>query len=94
MKKIYLHLTGGLGNQLFEYAAAKNLALNKDAKLIIDTRTGFLLDFRDPTKFSLNKSSLNNVEYKNFCFTFFFTEYLKNFSKINHGLINLLILAF
>ncbi len=81
MKKIYLHLTGGLGNQLFEYAAAKNLALNKDAKLIIDTRTGFLLDFRDPTKFSLNKSSLNNVEYKNFCFTFFFYRIFKKFLK-------------
>ena len=81
MKKIYLYLSGGLGNQLFEYAAAKNLALNNNAKLIIDTKTGFLLDFRDPTKFSLNKSSLNNVEYKNFCFTFFFYRIFKKFLK-------------
>ena len=82
MKKIYLYLSVlQIGNQLFKYAAAKNLALNNNAKLIIElTKINiFLLDFRDPTKFSLNKSSLNNVEYKNFCFTFFFTEYLKNF---------------
>lgn len=81
MKKIYLYLSGGLGNQLFEYAAAKNLALNKGAKLIIDSKTGFLLDFRDPTKFSLNKNSLKNVEYKNFCFTFFFYRIFKKFIK-------------
>lgn len=81
MKKIYLYLSGGLGNQLFEYAAAKNLALNSGARLIIDTSTGFILDFRDPTKFSLNKSSLKNVEYKKFSFTFFFYRILKKFVK-------------
>jgi hypothetical protein len=36
-KKIYLYLSGGLGNQLFQYAAAKNLSIINDADLIIDT---------------------------------------------------------
>jgi hypothetical protein len=36
-KKIYLYLSGGLGNQLFKYAAAKNLSIINDADLIIDT---------------------------------------------------------
>jgi hypothetical protein len=53
-KKIYLHLCGGLGNQLFQYAAARNLAIKNNAKLIIDISTGFILDTRDRRKFSLN----------------------------------------
>ena len=41
-KKIYLYLCGGLGNQLFQYAAAKNIAIINDADLIIDTQCGFI----------------------------------------------------
>ena len=56
-KKIYLYLCGGLGNQLFQYAAAKNIALKNNAKLILDTSTGFICDFRDFWNFSLNKKN-------------------------------------
>ena len=72
MKKIYIYLCGGLGNQLFEYAAAKNLALKNDARLIIDTKTGFITDFRDSTKFSLKKNTLKNVKFMGFNLFFFF----------------------
>jgi hypothetical protein len=63
-KKIYLYLCGGLGNQLFQYAAAKNIALKNNAKLILDTSTGFISDFRDYWNFSLNKKKLKNIKYK------------------------------
>ena len=57
--KIYLYMCGGLGNQLFQYAAAKNLAIKNNAQLIIDTGTGFFTDFRDFWKFSLDKKKNN-----------------------------------
>ena len=40
-------MCGGLGNQLFQYAAAKNLSLINDRELYIDSITGFWTDFRD-----------------------------------------------
>ena len=57
MKKIHLYLCGGLGNQLFEYAAARNLAIKNNSQLIIDINSGFITDFRDPTKFSLKSKN-------------------------------------
>ena len=45
-KKLYLYLAGGLGNQLFQYSAARNIALKNKASLIIDKSTGFIDDFR------------------------------------------------
>lgn len=63
-KKIYLYLCGGLGNQLFQYAAAKNIAIINDADLIIDTQCGFITDFRDFWKFSLSIINLKNVTLK------------------------------
>jgi hypothetical protein len=43
-KKINLHLSGGLGNQLFQYAFAKSISIHNDTDLHIDNYTGFLLD--------------------------------------------------
>ena len=37
-KKLVFIPIGGLGNQLFGYAAAKRLSIINNAKLIIDTR--------------------------------------------------------
>jgi hypothetical protein len=81
-KKIYLYLCGGLGNQLFQYAAAKNLAIKNNAELILDTSTGFYTDFRDFWRFSLNKKKLKNVIFKKFVLIFFFFRVLKKFFKI------------
>ena len=82
MKKIHLYLCGGLGNQLFEYAVAKNLAIKHNLKLFLDTKTGFITDFRDATKFSLKSENLKDIEIKtNFFFLFY--RILKKFIKIN-----------
>ena len=44
MKKVIVRIKGGLGNQLFCYAAARRMALVNDAELVIDEVTGFARD--------------------------------------------------
>ena len=53
-KKIYLYLCGGLGNQLFQFFAARNLAIKNKAQLIVDVKTGFLTDFKWNNTLKLN----------------------------------------
>jgi hypothetical protein len=45
-QNIFLHLEGGLGNQLFQYAAARALAVQLGADLYIDPSTGFSFNNR------------------------------------------------
>lgn len=45
MTKIITQLTGGLGNQLFQYAAARALAERSQAEVVLDTWSGFVRDF-------------------------------------------------
>jgi hypothetical protein len=42
--KIITHIKGGIGNQLFCYAAARRLALANNAEFVIDDVTGFVRD--------------------------------------------------
>ena len=42
--KLIVRLIGGLGNQMFGYAAARRLALANDAELVIDPWSGFARD--------------------------------------------------
>ena len=53
-KSIVLVLRGGLGNQMFQYAFAKNLAITTNSKLIIDTKSGFYFDIYK-RKYELNQ---------------------------------------
>ena len=55
MKNIIVRLANGLGNQLFTYAAAFNLAKKNNANLLIDDESGFYKRY----KFELNKFKLN-----------------------------------
>lgn len=43
-RKVIARIRGGLGNQLFCYAAARRLALVNDAELVIDDVSGFVRD--------------------------------------------------
>jgi hypothetical protein len=43
-RKLIVRLKGGLGNQLFCYAAARRLAMVNDAELVLDAITGFKYD--------------------------------------------------
>ena len=59
-KKIYISLIGGLGNQLFQYSCALNLAYKLNAKLIIDDKTGFLFDYIYKRKIALPQKIIKN----------------------------------
>ncbi len=53
-KSVILTLKGGLGNQLFGYAAARRLALVNDAELVLDTEAGFKRDKTYRRQFNLS----------------------------------------
>ena len=52
--KIITRIFGGLGNQLFCYAAARRLALINQSELVIDDVSGFSYDFQYRRKYSLD----------------------------------------
>ncbi len=52
-RKVVVRLKGGLGNQLFCYAAARRLAWINDAELVLDAVTGFKYDHRYQRTYAL-----------------------------------------
>jgi len=54
MRKVIARIKGGLGNQLFCYAAARRLALVTDAELVIDDVTGFARDRQYHRRYALS----------------------------------------
>ncbi len=58
MAKVIVRIKGGLGNQLFCYAAARRLALANKAELAIDDVTGFARDIQYRRKYMLDKFSI------------------------------------
>ena len=55
MNKIITCIKGGIGNQLFCYAAARRLALVNNAELVIDDVTSFIREYKYRRKYMLNK---------------------------------------
>lgn len=53
-KKVIARIKGGLGNQLFCYAAARRLALANNAELVIDDVTGFVRDQQYRRQYALD----------------------------------------
>jgi Glycosyl transferase family 11 len=53
-KRVICRIKGGLGNQLFCYAAARRLAIYNQSTLILDDVSGFIRDHQDQRKYSLN----------------------------------------
>lgn len=54
MRKVIVRIKGGLGNQLFCYAASRRLALVNNAELVIDDVTGFARDRQYQRKYMLD----------------------------------------
>jgi len=82
-KKIYGYFTGGLGNQLFQYCAYKNIAINNNAVLVIDPISGFLTDFLYKRKCLLSKINLRYAKFEsNFIIFSVLKIYKKFFKKI------------
>jgi len=57
-QKIIVRIKGGLGNQLFCYAAARRLSLVNDIELVIDDVTGFVRDDTYRRKYMLDHFSI------------------------------------
>jgi hypothetical protein len=57
-KKVIPILFGGLGNQLFIYAAAKRLSMANDAELVLDDTSGFKRDFLYRRSYQLDKFNI------------------------------------
>tara|TARA_B100000524_G_scaffold264122_1_gene144265 strand:- start:15315 stop:16211 length:897 start_codon:yes stop_codon:yes gene_type:complete len=58
-KKVIARIVGGIGNQLFVYAAARRLALLNDAELVLDTVSGFKYDSKYQRHFQLRHFCLD-----------------------------------
>lgn len=58
MNRIIARVKGGLGNQLFCYAAARRLALVSNAELIIDDVTGFARNRQCRRRYILHRFSI------------------------------------
>ncbi len=56
--KVIVRVKGGLGNQLFGYAAGRRLALVNHAELVIDDVTGFLRDHQYRRQYALDKFAI------------------------------------
>jgi hypothetical protein len=52
--RIIAHLMGGLGNQLFQYAACRSMAIRSNFELFLDGNSGFKNDRVFRRKFELN----------------------------------------
>ena len=59
MKKLVVRLKGGLGNQLFCYAAARRLAHINSAVLVLDVVSGFKYDYEYKRSFALAPFSIS-----------------------------------
>lgn len=79
-KKVIPRLFGGLGNQLFIYAAARRIALYNNAELILDTKSGFSYDFTHHRNYQLD-------HFKISCRKATARECLEPFSRIRRYLI-------
>jgi len=53
--KVIVRVKGGLGNQLFCYAAARRLAIANNAELVIDDFTGFVRDSKYRRSYALDR---------------------------------------
>ena len=58
MPKIITRIRGGIGNQLFCYAAARRLALVNNAELVIDDVSGFVRDHDYKRDYQLDHFSI------------------------------------
>ena len=59
-KKIIARVFGGLGNQLFCYAAARRLALVNSAELVIDNISGFAFDVAYHRQYQLDHFNISS----------------------------------
>jgi hypothetical protein len=86
MLRVIAQLKGGLGNQMFQYAAARNLAEMSNAELIIDSHSGFARDFQYKRTYELNSLPIVGKEAGWFDRLPFWFE---NFDQFVHRRLNI-----
>jgi hypothetical protein len=59
MKKVYVELNGGLGNQMFQYATARAFSLRTGSELVLDSHTGFERDREYQRQYELGFLPIN-----------------------------------
>jgi len=81
--KVYLRLSGGLGNQLFMYAASRRLSMVNNADLVIDISSGFA---SDPymRKFELDSYPISFIKPSFFVRFFIFSKPSRFFFRLAH----------
>jgi hypothetical protein len=77
--KVICRIKGGLGNQLFCYAAARRLALVNNAELVIDDVSGYKRDIRFRRKYALHNFNISARKATA-------TERLEPFERYRRGL--------
>jgi hypothetical protein len=82
-RKVVARIKGGLGNQLFCYAAARRLALVNNAELVIDDVTGFVRDHQYRRRYALQPFQIAARRATP-------TERLEPFERYRRGLMKLL----
>lgn len=75
MNKVITRILGGIGNQLFCYAAARRLSLVNNSELVIDNVSGFVRDFDYQRHYQLDN-------FKIPCRKATLTEQLKPFPRL------------
>lgn len=53
MKQLLVQMVGGLGNQLFQYAAARAISLDRGLTLVLDTESGYVRDRQYKRRYEL-----------------------------------------
>lgn len=83
VQQILVRIKGGLGNQLFCYAAARSFSLRNKAELVIDNVSGFARDSQYKRKYALDSFSIP-------CRKAFFWERMEPFERYRRGLAKLI----
>ena len=80
--KVIVNVKGGLGNQLFCYAAARRLALVNEAELVIDDVSAFTRDFAYRRRYRLDHFSIRARKATPYERMEPFGRYRRRFAKI------------
>jgi hypothetical protein len=75
-KKVIVYLSGGIGNQIFQYVAGIYLANKCDGQLILESRFGFMIDQKYQRKYLLNKVFELSCKQSSWCDTLILIGYL------------------
>jgi hypothetical protein len=79
--KLVVRLVGGLGNQLFIYAAAKYLASVLNRELVLDVQSGFIFDYKYKRKYVLGFFNVYEKLISHTIFIFFVKYILMRIEK-------------